>query len=105
MASEIMAKINEAEQKCDEKIALAKAEASRIIEKAEQSAVEYRQKKTEDAKLKSREIIEQAKEQAAWTVKKAEDDNKGLVEQMRKSAQGNSARAITAVAKKLAELD
>lgn len=104
MASEIIASIREAENKCDERIAAAKAEAAKTVEKAGLCAVEYRQKKTDEAKAKAAELIAAARDEAAQTVRKAEEENKSLIEEMRKKAQGNSARAITAVAKKLAEL-
>ncbi len=65
MPSEIMQRVAEAERKCDETRAAAKAQANEIVADAEKKAAAMRKEAEAFAKAKSDSIVQAAEERAA----------------------------------------
>ena len=104
MASEIMARIGEAELEFDRRLAAAKSEASASVSAAVSAAAAQKEENVLKAKIKAAEIIEVAQHKALIYAQGSAREDEKAVEEMKKNARTHSAEAITAVAKRLAEL-
>lgn len=105
MASEIMSKITKAEEECEQKIAQTRQQALNAIDDAQKKAAEYKKAGIAAAEKRAEEILADANAAARKILDDAEKQSAEDTAVMRKAASARSASAITAVAKKLAQLD
>lgn len=103
MASEIINQIDETERRCDERVAQAQSRALEVIAQAREEAARRRAEAVAKARREADAIIAEANAAARKTLEKAAAQSKANIAAMRKGAEGNTAKAVNAVAKRLVE--
>ena len=103
MASEMIHQIDETERLCDERVAAAQSEALDLIAQAKERAAKRRADMLAAARSEAQAIVDAANEAAKQTLEAAAARSQVKIVSMRKGAEGNTARAVNAVAKRLVE--
>ena len=103
MASEIIHQIDETERLCDERLAAAQSQAAQIITQAKERAAAHKAETIARARKEADELIAAAEAAAQKTLAEAAEQSKTKIADMRKNAEGNTAKSVNAVAKRLVE--
>ena len=103
MASEIINQIDGTERLCDERVAAAQNHALEVIAQAKERAAQRKAEAIGQARREADEIMAAANDAAKKTLEAAAAQSEAKIAEMRKSAEGNTAVAVNAVAKRLVE--